>query len=154
MHERIEDGLLPRSAAARIRHDRSDHIHKLRQTCDLHSVRMLKKRDQHQSHQQRILECIDILQHRRRHLPRMILRDIVIRRIGMEPYIPLVKADIDILAPAFLRLHIITGRDHRADEFIHIVGLRQEVQAVIVPVAVILVHGDIVYMVISTLKGS
>ena len=72
----------------------------------------------------------------------------------MEPYIPLVKADIDILAPAFLRLHIITGRDHCADEFIHIVGLRQEVQAVIVPVAVILVHGDIVYMVISTLKGS
>ena len=76
---------------------------------------------QHQAHQQGILEVVDILQHGRCHLPRMVLCDVIIRRVGVEPYIPFIKAQIHNLLTTFFSLYIVTGGNDGADEIIHII---------------------------------
>ena len=147
VHEGIENGLLP-CAACGVCHDGGDHIYKLRKTCHFHTVRVLDQSDEHQAYKQGILKVVDVLQHRRCHLPRMVFRDIIIRCIGVEPHIPFVKAQIHDLFAAFFSFHIVAGGDDSADKVIHIIRLGQIIIAVIVPVAVILVHGNVIHIII------
>ncbi len=86
MHIRIKDGLSPCSGIGG--HDRRDYIDKLRKTADLHTVRMSEHGDQHTAHQKRIFEIIDIFQ-----LVRLLdpFLQLLVRLIGVIPYIPLVQ---------------------------------------------------------------
>ena len=151
MQIRIINGLGP-CAAVFLRHDRSDDIHQLRQAGHLHAVGMFDQGDQHQADKERVLKGIVVLQKGRSLLPGTVLHGIIVPFIGMEPYVPLIEAEIDILFPALFRLHIIAGRDDGADKVIHLHGQCKEVLRIVVRIAEILMKGDEIHIIIGMLQ--
>ena len=99
---------------------------------------MLNHRNQKQSYNERILKGVMILEKRRSLLPRMILHRIAVFLICMEPHIPLVKAQVDILPAALLCLYEIAGGDNCLNEMIHLHGTCKEVLRIIIRIAEIL----------------
>ncbi|MNR37015.1 hypothetical protein D3C85_1549960 [compost metagenome] len=84
----IKNRLFPRGSAVR-RHDRRDYVNKLCHAGHSHPIGVAQQRNQHAAYEQRILEGVDILQLRRCDGPRV---QPFIRIIGVEPYIPFIKA--------------------------------------------------------------
>ena len=153
MHIRIKNGLLPCFSASLLCHNGSDYINQLGKACHFYPIRMLQKSNQHQAHEKGVFKAVHILQQGRRHMPGMIFHKIIIRVCRMEPYVPLVKAQIHFLFTALLCLYVVADRDHRADKVIHIVGQSQKICRVIVLVAIILMQGNVVHLVIRVTQG-
>ena len=149
---RIVNRLLP-CRAVRLGHDRCDNVYKLCQAGHLHTVRMLDHRDQKQSYNERILKGVMILEKRRSLLPRMILHRIAVCLICMEPHVPLIKAQVNILLAALLCLYEIAGGDNRLNEMIHLHRTCKEVLCIIIRIAEILMQRNIVHIIIGMLKG-
>ena len=88
------------------------------------------------------------------HAPGAVLHGVVIGLVGVEPHVPLVKAEHDILLGALLGLDEVAGGDDGADEVVHVVRLGQKIPGVVEAVAIVGVQGDEVHAVIGLLQHS
>ena len=66
----------------------------------------------------------------------------------MEPHVPLVEGEVDVLLLALARAHIVAHRHDLLDELVHIVRARQEGSGVVLAVAIVLVQRHVVHSVI------
>ena len=153
MQEGIEDRLRPASAAI-AGHDRGDHVHQLRQACNLHPVRIPQEGDQDTAGQQGIFKVIDIFQQRKGGSPLLPFPDFLVLLIGVVPDVPLVKGQVDLLLLMLLALHSVADGDHRMDKIIQIHAPGQEAGSVIGGIAVVAVQGNIINVLIALIQHS
>ena len=148
LHDGIEDGLGPGTALL-AGHDGGNDVHQLGQAADLHTVRIFQHGDQHQAHQQRIFEVIDVLQQRQGIPPGLRLVQLLILLIGMIPHVPFIQAQVHLLFRMLLALDGIADGSHGLDEIIQIQGGGQEVFRFVMGIAIIAVQGHIIHIVIA-----
>lgn len=125
-------------------HNGGDHIHQLRQAGDLHTVRAAQQSDEHRTHQHGVLHKINILQ-----LVGMLAPsgNLLILLVGMVPYVPFVKGEVDLFFPLVPSANPVADGGHLTDKSLHIQGAGQEGLGIPVPAAVIGMQGQIVHLI-------
>ncbi|MOA12894.1 hypothetical protein D3C78_1329190 [compost metagenome] len=110
---------------------------------------MTQQCDQHASDKERILKVVIILKLWRSNGPWI---NLLIRLVGVEPYIPFIEAEIHRFLAAFLGFDVVTGCCNCMNEMIHVHRSGQVICRISIPVAIVLVQGDIVGNLIGMIK--
>ena len=148
MHQRPENGLRPHAAAI-AGHNGSNHVHQLRQTGNLHAIRVAQEGDEHRAHQQRVLKIVNILQKGQRPIPLIPLPDFLILLIGVVPDVPLVEGQIDLLFAVLFALHRVADGYDRLDEGVQVHIAGQEIRRLIAGIAIVAVQAHIIDLIVA-----
>ena len=97
-------------------HDRSDHIHQLRQTGDLDAIRIAQQRNQQSADQQRVFQVVDFFQQMRRFLAAAVHR---IPAALAIPDIPFIERQPQLLRRAHSAAHQVADRKAFSDLSVH-----------------------------------